>query len=475
MFSGGQFQRVSKIKEVFVSQKVWNEKAETMSREELERVRFEKLKRQLTRSYQKSFFYRRKFNEIGAKPGDIKTWGDFRCLPIFMTKQDERESEAESREKTGYSFGMHCLVPPEKMMIVRTTSGTTGTPTFGYSYTKRDYERFKECVARVYWLASLRPGDRVLNCFPALGGIHSSGGLWSGALLRIGVVPLEVGAEAGPERALQFAMLTKPTALFGSPSFAQSLIEASPKVTGKEIRDLGIRKLLLSGEPGIEMPAIRKRIEEAFSGQWHVWWALYGEACAASCHAQEYQGMHEVAPELSIHAEDIVDPVTKEPVKVEEGAIGETVLTVLDREGLSFIKYATGDVIQLFTKPCPCGYPGPGYRFKMVGRVEDMLIVEGTRVFPISVRQVISSFSPRLTGAMRIVLSEKPPEITPPVGMKVEHGPGMEEKDLTDLKREVEAKIKKICGIVPEVELVPPESLSRSIWKTSMFERKYEA
>ena len=458
-----------------MSQRVWNEKAETMSREEMERIRFEKLRKQLKRSYRNSVFYKQKFKEIRVKPEDISTWEDFRKLPIFMTKQDERESEAESRERTGYSFGMHCLVPPEKMKIVRTTSGTTGTPTFGYSYTKRDYERFKECLARVYWLASLRPGDRVLNCFPALGGIHSSGGLWSGALLRMGVVPLEVGAEAGPERALQFAMLTKPTALLGSPSFAQSLIEASPKVTGKEIREMGIRKLLLTGEPGIEMPAIRRRIEEALGGQWHVWWALYGEACAASCHGKKYQGMHEVAPEFSIHAEDIVDPATKEPMKVEEGTIGETVLTVLDREGLSFVKYATGDVIQVFTRPCPCGYTGPGYRFKIVGRVEDMLIVDGIRVFPISVRQVISSFSPRLTGAMRIVLSEKPPEITSPMRMKVEHGPGLEEKDLTELKREVKAKIRMICGIMPEVEFVPPESLSRSIWKTSMFERKYEA
>ena len=457
-----------------MSRKAWNEKAEMISREEMEKVRFEKLKRQLKRSYQKSIFYKRKFNEVGAKPEDIKTWKDFRRLPIFMTKEDERASEAESREKTGYSFGMHCLVPPEKVTIVRTTSGTTGTPTFGYSYTQRDYERFKECVARIYWLASLRPGDRILNCFPALGGIHSSGGLWSGPLLRMGVVPLEVGAEAGPERALQFAMLTKPTALFGSPSFAQSLIDLSPKVTGREIRDLGITKLLLSGEPGIEMPAIRRKIEESFGGKWHVWWALYGDACAASCRAEEYQGMHEVAPEFSIHVEDIVDPVTKEPVKVEEGAIGETVLTTLDREGLSFIKYATGDVIQLFTKRCPCGYPGPGYRFKMVGRVEDMLIVEGVRVFPIGVRQVISSFIPRLTGAMRIVLFEKPPKIAAPLKIKVEHGFGVEEKELIELKREVEAKIQMNCGVVSEVEFAPPDSLSRSVWKTSMFEKKYE-
>ena len=453
--------------------KLWNEAAETMSREELEKIRLEKLKRQLKRSYQKSIYYKRKFIEAGVNPDDIRTWDDFRQLPILMTKEDERASEAELREKTGYSFGMHCLVPPQKMMIVRTTSGTTGIPTFGYSYTKRDYERFKECVARVYWLGSLRAGDRVLNCFPALGGIHGSGGLWGGVFLRMGIVPLEVGAEAGPERTLQFAVLTKPTALLASPSFAQSLIEICPKVIGKEIKSLGMRKLLLSGGPGIEIPSIRRRIEESFGGQWNVWWALYGEACAASCGVEEYQGMHEVASEFSIHAEDIVDPVTKKPMEVKEGIIGEAVLTTLDREGLSFIKYATGDMIQVFTKPCPCGYPGPGYRFKMVGRVEDMLIIEGVRVFPISLKQVINLFSPKLTGAIRIVLVEKPPKITQPLRIKVEHGFGVSEKEQAGLKRQVEVKIEMICGIKPEIEFVPPGSLNRSVWKTSLFEKKY--
>jgi phenylacetate-CoA ligase len=106
----------------------------------------------------------------------------------------------------------------------------------------------------------------------------------------------------------------------------------------------------------------------------------------------------------------------------------------------------------------------------MVGRVEDMLMVEGVRVFPIGLRQVISSFIPRLTGAMRIILSEKPPKITPPLRIKVEHGSGIGEKDLAGLRREVEAKIEMTCGTLPEIEMVLPESLSRSIWKTSMFE-----
>jgi len=453
--------------------KVWDEKLETLSREALERIRLTKLRDQIQYCYKNTPFYGKKFKEMGITPEAISTWEDFRKLPILMTKEEERLSELESRERLGHTHGMHLGVPPEKMIIVRNTSGTTGNPTFSYSYTKADYERFKECLARVYWLASLRPGDRVLNCFPVLGGIHGSGGLWGGAMAHMNVIPLEVGAECGPEKTIQYSLLTKPNGLLASPSFAESLIETCPQISGKEIRELGIQKLLLTGEPGIEIPAIRKRVEGSFGGKWHVWWALYGEVCASSCELEEYQGMHEVAPDFCIHAEDLIDPITKNPLEITEGVIGEAVMTALGREGLTFFKYETGDVIQLFTRPCECGYPGPGYRFKMIGRVEDMLLIEGVRVFPLMVRQIINSFSPKLTGAMRIVLTEKPPKINSPLKIKLEYGSEIEKGQLVHLENEIKGKIREELGIISKIEFLPPTSLGKSIWKTSIFEKMF--
>lgn len=453
---------------------VWNEEKETMPREVMEKIRLKNLKKQLRYSYQNSEFYRRKFAEVGALPEDIVTMKDFRKLPVFMTKEDERLSEAESRERFGHTFGMHLCAPPEDVLIVRTTTGTTGLATFGYSHTKKEYEKFKERFSRAFWLASLRPGDTLLNCFPATGGVHASGGLFSWVLINMGIAPVEVGAEAGVEKALQLAMLTKPNALMASSSLAMTMIETCPKVTGMEMKEMGIRKLLLSGEAGIELPNVRRKIEQGFNGKWYSWWGLYGEGNAASCDTEEYQGMHEVAPERAISSEDLVDPLTKEPIEIVDGAIGEQLLTGLDREGLSFIKYATGDIVQIFTQPCPCGYPGPGYRFKMLSRVEDVLIVDNVRVFPIFLRQVIDSFSPRLTGTMRIVLTEKPPQITSPLKIKLEYGHVTEEGQLADLERQVKGKIQEICNIIPDIEFVSPETLGRSVWKTSIFEKQFE-
>ena len=75
---------------------------------------------------------------------------------------------------------------------------------------------------------------------------------------------------------------------------------------------------------------------------------------------------------------------------------------------------------------------------------------------------------------MRIVLTEKPPQITPPLKIKLEYGHVTEERQLADLERQVKGKIQEICNIIPDIEFVSPETLDRSVWKTSIFEKQFE-
>jgi len=149
-------------------------------------------------------------------------------------------------------------------------------------------------------------------------------------------------------------------------------------------------------------------------------------------------------------------------------------ITSLDREGLPLIKYRLGDVIQVFTKSCECGYPGPGNRIKHIGRLSDRLFIEGVGAFPIAVRDVVTSFIPRVTGAMRIVLTEPPPNISPPLKIKVEHGAGVEPSQLPDLAKEIEDRMLRLYRIRSKVEFVPPEALGRVTKKTPMFEERYK-
>jgi phenylacetate-CoA ligase len=451
--------------------KVWNEKTETLDREQVERVRLRRLRKQLKYCYIHSEFYRKKFDEAGFLPGDIKTWEDFREIPPLMDKEEERKSQQESIERFGHPFGVHLCCSPEKIVMAKTTGGTTGLPTFSYSFTQHDYDRWNEGSARGYWLAGLRPGDRVLFCFPLSGG-------WAGSIIKeplqgMDVLCLDLGAETPVEKIVEYAKITRPNVLMSTPSFAEALIETYPKLAGKPVSDLGINKLLLSGEPGVAIPSIRKRMEEAFGGKWNDYLMINSEGFSSSCTANEYQGLHEVALDLSIWSDDLIDLDTKKPIEVKEGAIGEGLITSLDREGLPLIKYKLGDVIQVFTKPCECGYPGPGNRIKHIGRLSDRLFVEDVGVFPIAVRDVVTSFIPRVTGAMRIVLTEPPPKVSPPLKIKVEYGMAMEPNQLPGLAREIEGRMFELYKVRSEVELIPTESLGRVTKKTPMFEEKY--
>lgn len=455
-----------------IGKRVWNEKMETLSREEVERVRLRRLKKQLKYCYTHSEFYRRKFEEVGFLPGDIKTWEDFRKIPPLMDKEEERQSQKESIERFGHPFGMHLCCPPEKIIVARTTGGTTGMPTFSYSFTQRDYQRWNEGVAREYWLAGLRPGDRVLFCFPLSGAW--AGGMVKSPLQQMGILSIDMGAETPIERIVEYAKITRPNVLMSTPSFAEAFIEAYNKMIGRPVSELGIRKLLLSGEPGVGIPSVQKRMEEAFGAKWNDYLMINSEGFSSSCSAEEYQGLHEVALDLSIWAEDLVDLDTKKPIDIYNGAIGEGLITSLNREGLPLIKYRLGDVIQVFIHPCECGYPGPGYRIKHLGRLNDRLFVEGVSIFPIALRDVITSFIPKVTGAMRIVLTEPPPEVTPPLKIKVEYGQGMEPIQLPSLAREIEDRVFQLYQVRSKVEFVPPEALGRVTKKTPLFEERYK-
>jgi phenylacetate-CoA ligase len=451
--------------------KVWNEKMETLSKEEVERIRIRRLRKQLKYCYSHSQFYKRKFDQVGFLPEDIKSWEDYRKIPPLMNKEEERESQRESMERFGHPFGTHLCCSLEKIVVAKTTGGTTGFPTFSYSFTQHDYNRWNEGTARGYWLSGLRPGDRVLFCFPLSGG-------WAGSIVKtplqyMGILCLDIGAETPIEKIVEYANVTRPNVLMSTPSFAESLMEAYPKLTGKTVSELGIKKLLLTGEPGVGIPSIKRRMEEVFGGRWNDYLMINSEGFSSSCTAKEYQGLHEVALDLSIWSDDLVDPDTKKPIELKDGAIGEGLITSLDREGLPLIKYALGDVIQVFTKRCKCGYPGPGNRIRMIGRLNDRLSVGGVSVFPIVVRDVVTSFIPRVTGAMRIVLTEPPPYISPPLKIKVEYGPDVETNQLPDLAKEIEERMFQLYRIRSKVEFVPPEALGRVTKKTPIFEEKY--
>jgi phenylacetate-CoA ligase len=419
--------------------------------------------------YDSSPYFKKRFDDIGSQPDDIKDIEAFRELPIFMDKLMDRESQELTREKEGHPFGEYLCVSPKDVRAVHSTSGTTGQPVFE-AFSKHDIEVQNEVLSRTFWRAGLRPGDYVL---------HVTGlSMWLAGIVPLrayeymGMAGIPIGAESGVSRVLEFAKLIKAKGMFCIPSFADYMIRKAPEVAGVKASELGIETIIAVGEPGAGIPETRKRLIDGFNARvFDSTGGIWGFG-GISCDSDEYQGIHLVCEDY--HYLDIVDPQTKKPIDMSTGGgIGELVHTALEWEAGPSFRYALGDFIELTTEPCSCGLPGMRMRFK--GRADDLVIVKGVNVFPAAIKGVVDSFIPRVTGEMRIVLNAPPPRVEPPLRMKVEYGPGMEGEALEALQLEMESAISGKLRVRPAIELVPTNSLPKDpSKKAKLIEKGYE-
>ena len=442
-----------------------------MSCEEIRRYQERKLVSQLTYCYENSSFYKSKFDAAGATPRDIRTLDDLRMLPVFMTKDDERKSAEESLETLGHPFGMHLCAPVEDLYLTGTTSGTTGMPTFSYTFTETDLNFIGAQLGHRLSLAGIGKGDRVVFFF-ALGIYATTMTLWG--LRKLGALPIDIDARAGTDLLLQFIDLTRPTHLACTPSLAEFLILRAPKVLHKSVKEFKLKGLLTTGEIGIILPEIKNRLESAYNCRSYDYWSPCGNSMGISCDSDIYHGLHATAPDVCTSYDDLVDPITKEPVDSDvNGVIGEMVHTSLQRQACPAVKYAYGDVVQIFTEECPgCGFKGK--RAKLIGRADDMLIVKGVNVYPAAIKDVVTRFAPDVTGEMRIVLDNPPPRVVPPLTIKIEHGKRVGMENLPGLAERICAALHDSIKIRPKIDFVPPESLPKETRKTPVFEKLYE-
>ena len=439
---------------------LWNERIERMSRDELHALQLERLKRQVAYNYAGSPYYRERMDVAGIAPADIRSFEDFARVPL-MDKDEHRRIQERSLAEHGTPFALLACAPAEKIVRVSATSGTTGMPTL-YTVTAHDVGVVNEMHARKYWRAGIRPGQVMIQ---AVSLSMFTGGLpLSQGIQHLGACVVPVGIEGGTRRVLDFSALTRPDALIATPSFGQYLIDECAKHTGKPARELGFRRFFCVGEPGGGNPAVRRKLADGFgakvfdhTGGGH---AFHGISCDEP--PEEYKGMHFVSEDHCLL--ELVDPQTRKPVEIAEGAVGEMVFTFLDWEGGPFMRYALGDLLQVWTRPCTCGMPG--IRFKIVGRTDDMLIVKGVNIYPEAIRRVLLEFAPRVTGHFRIRLQRPGPAVEPPLRLRVECG----EENVQGLEEELMARFRAELRIAPSIEWLKPGALPREAHKTRSIE-----
>lgn len=437
----------------------WNP-IERADRKTVRKVQEEKLAIQMRYLAARSAFYQRKFTAAGVDPSAVRRVDDLRRLP-FTTKQELRDSLREHPP-----LGLHLAADPRAVVQIQSSSGTTGSPSY-VAMTRHDIEVWCEMGARVYFANGLRPGDVCLHAFSMSKGFV--GGVPVLQILQsMGVADIPVGADAGTERLLRVAFDQRPNALTGTPYFVLYLGEKAKEVLGVEAKTLWVRKISVGGEPGGGIPAIRQRIEELWNADVREMCGGTDLGCTYWAECEEKSGMHEVCPDLILV--EIIDPQTGEVQGVHSGLKGELVYTALDREASPLLRFRTGDHVEVTDTDCRCGRTG--YKIRCVGRTDDMLIVKGVNVFPSAVQDVVTSFEPRTTGALKVVVDFPGHSTQAPLKVRLEHGPGVTGDGIAKLKEEVEKKLRDVLSFRAEVVLVPPDTFEKpGVQKVSLVDR----
>ncbi|WP_116135402.1 phenylacetate--CoA ligase PaaK [Trinickia diaoshuihuensis] len=412
---------------------------ETASRDELAALQLERLKWTLKHAYENSVVYRRKFDEAGVHPDDLKTLADLSRFP-FTTKSDLRDN---------YPFGMFA-VPQERISRIHASSGTTGKPTV-VGYTARDIDTWANLVARSIRAAGARRGDKVH--------ISYGYGLFTGGLgahygaERAGLTVIPFGG-GQTEKQVQLIQDFKPDIIMVTPSYMLSIADELER-QGVEPASSSLRIGIFGAEPWTND---MRRAIEARMGIDAV--DIYGLSevigPGVACECVETKDGPTIWEDHFYP--EIIDPVTGDVLP--DGEFGELVFTSLTKEALPIVRYRTRDLTRLL--------PGTARTMrrmeKITGRSDDMMIVRGVNVFPTQIEELLLK-QPALAPHYQIVLSKEGPLDV--MTLNVEPCPDTRADDaaLAAAKAALTYDIKALIGVTAVVNVLPVNGIERSVGK----------
>ncbi len=413
---------------------------ETMPREALESIQFRRLRNTLDRVYATVPFYRKKFQEAGITPGDIRSLEDLHKVP-FTTKQDLRDN---------YPFGMFA-VPMDNVVRIHASSGTTGQPTV-VGYTARDVNTWATLMARALVAGGAGRNDIIHNAYGY--GLFTGGlGVHYGAeKLGASVIPVSGG---NTKRQIIIMRDFGPTIITATPSYTLHLAEVAEEM-GISFKNLKFRFGIFGAEPWSEK--MREEIEKKLNLTAVDIYGLsevLGPGVSIECHEAK-KGLH-IAEDHFIP--EIINPKTGEVLPY--GSTGELVFTSITKEAFPVIRYRTRDITSINPEPCICGRTLVRMN-KVSGRSDDMLIIRGVNVFPSQIESVLMEMEGVEPHYQLVVDREDNLDI---LTVMVEVGEKVfsdKVKPLQELEKNISKNIKETIGVSAKVKLVEPKSIARS-------------
>lgn len=415
----------------------YQKEIETASHEQIRAWQDERLVKTVHRVWNNNEFYRKRMEEKGVTPDDIKSVDDLYKLP-FLTKDDLREA---------YPYGL-MSAPLEDCVRIQSTSGTTGRRVVAF-YTQHDIDLWDDCCARAIVAAGGTKND---VCHVSYGyGLFTGGPGLNGGSHKVGCLTLPMSS-GNTERQIQFMTDLGSTILCCTPSYAAYLAET---IIDKGLRDkIKLKAGIFGAEAWTE--EMRQDIQNKLGIKAYDIYGLTeisGPGVSFEC--SEQTGMH--INEDHFIAE-IIDPNTGEVLP--EGSKGELVFTSITKEAFPLIRYRTRDICVLSRKPCSCGRTHVKMT-KPMGRSDDMLIVKGVNVFPSQIEMVL--LQKGLTSNYQIIVDRQ--KTTDSIEVKVEMTPELFHDTMSTLEekeQEITDALKSVLGIYAKISIVEPKSIVRS-------------
>ncbi|NOX15552.1 MAG: phenylacetate--CoA ligase [Epsilonproteobacteria bacterium] len=421
---------------------MWS-KNETLTRDELEVLQTKRLQESVARVYGAVPFYKKKFDELGIVPQDIKSIHDISKLP-FTKKQDLRDN---------YPFGLFA-VEQDAVIRIHSSSGTTGKPTV-VGYTKSDMDIWNEVMARCYTMSGVNSTDTVHNAYGY--GLFTGGlGLHDGAqTVGATIVPSSGGFTS---RQLLLMKDFGATTLASTPSFALHLAEIALKEGYDLQKDFRLKCGIFGAEPTSE--GLKEEVAKVWGIEYYEIYGMseiIGPGVSNSCN--QHDGLHIFEDHFY---PEIIDSKTGKVLPY--GEKGELVITSLTKQAFPIIRYRTGDITSLNQTPCRCGRTH--VRMKSVmGRADDMLIVNGVNVFPSQVEHVLSNIE-EITLNYQIIADKKGFLDSLEVMVEVNDTMPMDSIGaLGALQKKIQSELLNNLYINAKIKLVEPRSIERSMGK----------
>jgi len=409
---------------------------------QLKEIQERKLRHLVRWAYERTGLYRRKWDEVGLKPKDLRKVEDLKKAPLTRYVEDFVKTPISDK----------LAVPLNEVKEVSSTSGTLSGFTQPFMLTKKEARVYYQNEARVRAICGVTPSDvvQVLTGFECCrNGYYALGS----------TVLMDHAGRRNIDHQIRLTQVMGVTVLEHLPSHVLLYFERA-KQLGIDIRQTKLRLVVGVGEGWAD--AYRSKVEAEYGVPFRSAYGLV-ETSVVAGECSEGEGMHTVMDNFII---EVINPETEE--NLMDGEEGELVITPLNNIAMPLIRYRTGDVGSVLPyKLCKCG--NTHQKISLVkGRASQFIKVSGRRILPMDIEEVVA-LMPVLGDEYQIIL-DHPGELEK-LNIKAEIRPEIQNAE--SVKKEMEEMIRKNLGIESEVELVPLGSLGRSLFKAQRVIKAY--